>query len=70
MGIAICNLCGVKARLGRKVFRKNLGMGEWAPPLPPHSAVLPPPPFWLGGACRGVGVSMRGRGVVDLSLIV
>jgi len=48
MGIAICNLCGVKVGLYRKVFRKNLGMGEWALPFRPQFQCYPLPPFgWV-----------------------
>jgi hypothetical protein len=29
----------------KEVFKKNLGMGEWAPPFFPQSSPTPPPPF-------------------------
>lgn len=60
MGIAMCNFCSVEVKLGRSFFRKNLGMGEWAPLSRPYSQCYPLPPFgwvvhgqsraWLGGA--------------------
>jgi len=59
MEIAICNLCGVKVGLYRKVFRKNLGMGEWAPLLP--SPIQCYPPHYFVGRVLGTW-SRLGRG--------
>ena len=44
-----------------KVFRKNLGMGEWAPPFFPSSSATPP-----GGFGRASASHMGGRGVDNL----
>jgi len=37
----------------RKVFKKNLGMGEWAPPKFCASSATPPWGFWLGDRVAG-----------------
>ena len=63
----MCKLCCVKVWFYRKVFRKNLGMGEWAP-LTPSPIQCYPPHYFIGVWCcmRGRGAwvrARRGRGV-------
>ena len=59
IAIDLCNLCRVKAKWYREVFRKISPLGEWAPLLRPSIQCYPLPAVGWVSAWHGLGMGSK-----------